>query len=739
MATKLGLHITPGSRNGYGPVAEAAPAVVLSIGDSAPLREAWEKGGRRTITIYRDMKVYEHGNAPPGFPQMTEEQARAAADDFWPQLRAEYEANPADYYQPTNEIAGGLNDPEGSDAFKEAMRSVRNLIVYETRLMELSEAEGGRFKLAIASLSGGTPGSFELWKELFVPLIRRAGEGGHIYSRHAYGPGLLTAPGPAPTDGNAGRPFKEAAYLRQQGIHTPMVITEAGPNAGYKFPGVGEFMADVKRYDQLCQQHDNIWGFCCWTYGNWRDGKPNIEKASDQLAAYLRQQGGAVRPQYPSPAVTAPAPQSDEPGAAEDVVEPAPEPAAGTGASATTTVAPEPAVEGRDMRFVTAEAGLNLRRGPSIADEVIRPLKFRTMVEVLEEGTWARVRAGGDIGFVSSQFLSAPAPPVRERERPEPEPERPEPEPEQPQPEPERPEPQPERPQPEPEPERPEEPERYRYQGRRVDFFTGIHGPASDHVWQNKAFVRMMQRLDMPILFMSNGINVNFANAGKPGRDIVRLYYSFNPEKTDPGAVYQEIREDQLRPWWNKNQRRFIFFNEVNLPPGHGQSHEGRGTHWDTPDEFARFLGICLKRAREDFPGIQLYTTPMTPSFDPWAWRKAMWDTVKDLVSGYAMHAYSGNNSDANAAAKEIADQAVTLQQRLRLQVPLAITEASVNRGNNAAQKARVAHLLPKHLAHIPGIEGVFWFAADWDDAFDVNNEGWFRKGIADAYLQQRV
>lgn len=356
---------------------------------------------------------------------------------------------------------------------------------------------------------------------------------------------------------------------------------------------------------------------------------------------------------------------------------------------------------------VIADEGLFLRVGPDRTFDSKLLMDKGTLVEVLEEGTWDHIRLGDLVGYASSKWLS-PLTPAGERLQEK------------------------------PEPAGAVASESYRYRGSPVEFFTGIHGPASDHVWNDGAFVAMMERLKMPILFMSSGINVNFRHLGDPGRNIVRLNYSFNPERSDSAkAVYRNLREDQLRQWWEKGYRRFIFFNETNLPKGVGQSHEGRGSHWDTAQEFARFLRECLQRARRDFPGIQLYTTPMSPSIEVWAWREAMWSQVSDLVRGYAMHAYSGNNENAGTAAQEIAGAATALQQQLRLQVPLVITEASVNRGRNAAQKAEVAHLLPRHLADVPGVEGVFWYVSDWDDTFDKHNEGWFRKGIADAYFQR--
>ena len=162
---------------------------------------------------------------------------------------------------------------------------------------------------------------------------------------------------------------------------------------------------------------------------------------------------------------------------------------------------------------------------------------------------------------------------------------------------------------------------------------------------------------------------------------------------------------------------------------------------WYSKEEFAQFLKHCLQRTKQEFPGIKLYTTPMTSNaaFDPWGWRAAMWQQVKGLVDGWCMHAYTGNNSDADAAAQDIANQIIHLKREFQFTIPIVVSEASVNRGNNAAQKAQVAHLLPQKLAHISGIEGVFWYAADWNKDYDVNNEGWFQNGIADAYLQQSV
>jgi hypothetical protein len=265
-----------------------------------------------------------------------------------------------------------------------------------------------------------------------------------------------------------------------------------------------------------------------------------------------------------------------------------------------------------------------------------------------------------------------------------------------------------------------------------------LHGPADDAAWNRPGFKDKIKELKLPLVFMSNGINPDFAGMGDPARNVVRLYW--NPEKVTADKAYEAIRDDQLKRWWEKGARRFIFFNEPQLTKEDGQSNEGMKIAWNSAGEFANYLKTCLSRAREEFPGIYLYTTPVTSNvaFDPWGWRNAIWAHNWDVVDGWCMHAYSANNSDASAAVKEILDQVKKLQRHFRLQIPIIVSEASVNRGDDAEQKAKVALLLAEKAAAIPGLEAVFWFAADWDPGFDVNNEGWFRKGIANAYIRLR-
>ncbi len=381
MSTKLGLHVNSGSRNGYGDVVTASPAAVIAVEEGGALVEAKKNSNGRTITIFREKKVFD--DAPQGIDHMSPEEARRAAEIFWPKLKEVYALNPADYYQVTNETGG--DNPQ----------SLANIVSFETRLMELAEQDG--LKLAVASPAGGSPGVWNNWVQYFVPLIRRAGEGGHIYSRHAYGGVVSGSNGyltkvvngkVLPADDNAGRPFREASYLRSVGIQTPMVITETGQNGGYQFPGRQAFMEDVARYDQLCMQHENIWSFCVWTYGDYQGRPANIEVVSKELANYLRSKNGAVRPTYPTIKIPL------------NSVSPT------DGTSQTHT----PATAASNTGSVNFEGGLNLRSEPSTSkgrQSIIRLLSLGTKITVLENlGDWLYVQAGEDTGYVWKEYVT---------------------------------------------------------------------------------------------------------------------------------------------------------------------------------------------------------------------------------------------------------------------------------------------------------------------------------------------
>ncbi|MGD2078715.1 MAG: GH25 family lysozyme, partial [Chloroflexota bacterium] len=292
-------------------------------------------------------------------------------------------------------------------------------------------------------------------------------------------------------------------------------------------------------------------------------------------------------------------------------------------------------------KFVTSGVGLYLRDGPTKKFDKIKLMPKGTKVEVIEEGDWDFLKVGDDVGYASSHFLKAE--PVEDAPLPSGD---------------------------------------YRYEGPAVEFYTGLHGPADDAAWKRPGFKNTINKLNLPLVFMSNGINPDFANMGDPARNVVRLYW--NPEKVSAVEAYEYIRDDQLKRWWDKGYRRFIFFNEPQLTREHGQSEEGMKIAWNSAEEFATFLKVCLGRAKKEFEGIYLYTTPVTSNeaFDPWGWREAIWKHNRKLVDAWCMHAYSGNNKNAAQAVAEILDQVKKLQRKFRLQIPIIVSEASINRGD---------------------------------------------------------
>ncbi len=321
-------------------------------------------------------------------------------------------------------------------------------------------------------------------------------------------------------------------------------------------------------------------------------------------------------------------------------------------------------------KIVTAEAGLWLREGPSTEFDKIKLMDQGDKVKLIEEGDWDFLRVGDDVGYASSSFLKSETEGELESES-------------------------------KTEAKTPASGGTYRYEGPPVKFFTGLHGPADDAAWARPGFKDKIKQLNLPLVFMSNGINPDFAGMGDPARNVVRLYW--NPEKVSADKAYAYIRDDQLKRWWGKGYKRFIFFNEPQLTREHGQSEEGMKIAWNSAEEFARYLKTCLSLAKEEFEGIYLYTTPVTSNeaFDPWGWRAAIWKHNKTLVDGWCMHAYSGNNSSVSAAVDEILDQVKKLQRQFRLQIPIIVSEASVNRGDDAEQKAQVALSLSKKAATI--------------------------------------
>ena len=264
MMSKLGIHVVQGPRNGYGEFVSAKPAVVLSVDDGGVLLEAKTKSNGHTVTIFRDTSVYLE--APPEANSGDVPLAIIAATHYYPQLRAVWLKNIANYYTITNEQGG--NDPD----------VYRSLVAYEHRIMEMANEDG--IQCVMLNLAGGSPGDFNVWAEICFPLIEWGAMYGHVYGRHAYGGGDLSVP-----DGNSNRPMGEADYLADKGCDVDIYVTEAGIDGGWGYGGDDRLSQQLIAYDNLLADYKNIKGFCGWTLGDWEGA--NCQSALHLLTNYL--------------------------------------------------------------------------------------------------------------------------------------------------------------------------------------------------------------------------------------------------------------------------------------------------------------------------------------------------------------------------------------------------------------------------------------------------------------------
>lgn len=265
--SRLGAHIVGGPRSGFGLFAASGPALVVSTEQGGAIDEV-EEVSPNTVTVFRQTRLYL--DAPQGIDQATPAQARIMAETLFPQLRAIWSTVPrANYYTV-------LNEPAGND-----FGVLPSYLAFELRMMELAEAVG--LRLCVLNLATGTPAHFTDWASRYVPHIRRAFEGGHIYGRHAYGGPLVPL-----SDGDNGtteRPLNEAAYLRAMGLTGGVAITELGINGGFGYVGDAEYTAQAIAYDSHMKAHPNIIGGALWTLGDWHGA--NWQGAIPALSQYI--------------------------------------------------------------------------------------------------------------------------------------------------------------------------------------------------------------------------------------------------------------------------------------------------------------------------------------------------------------------------------------------------------------------------------------------------------------------
>lgn len=165
---------------------------------------------------------------------------------------------------------------------------------------------------------------------------------------------------------------------------------------------------------------------------------------------------------------------------------------------------------------------------------------------------------------------------------------------------------------------------------------------------------------------------------------------------------------------------------------------------WANASELGEWLWGMTNIIKSNCPGAMVYFPGMSPGV-PWTNQfgitNVAWPICRPVMDGFCLHAYTGNVTDTNAAAAEIVTQVVEAQKYLNLQVPLILSEASVNRAAAPQFKASVYRAIETSLRSVAGIEAVSWFISSWAQApagEDANQESWLKYGIGTAYLNTR-
>ena len=272
----------------------------------------------------------------------------------------------------------------------------------------------------------------------------------------------------------------------------------------------------------------------------------------------------------------------------------------------------------------------------------------------------------------------------------------------------------------------------YKYNGPPVTFSPALHAPGSDGEWLRPQVQALYDKVKLPVKWLSNGISADYwQRFNKPVFHLIRVFWKADQKKTPQQAWDQDIKDGVLRFYANGG-RNFELLNEVNI--------EGVGVNWNNGDEAGAWLVGLATIIRGNCPEARLYFPGMSPGV-PWtnqfAWTNKAWPMLKPHCHGFCLHAYTGIVNDEVAAAAEIINQVKEAQVYLNLQVPLVLSEASVNRAAAPAYKARVYRRVENGLRSVPGIQAVCWFISSWENApnnEDSNQESWVKYGIGEAY-----
>ena len=255
MSSLIGIHAT---KNGIKQLPSRAILSLNGVGLGG------DEIHQDTIKIVRDTRVFPDGEAPPDFNSFVPGDVTwQQYGEYWYSQRTEnggsfknaWNLNPADYYQICNEQGG-------NDAW-----ALQRLVDIERAISQAANADGRQ--CCILNLAGGTPGDFELWKQIIAPFILWAWQNGrNIYGRHCYADKFVNDDGSI-VPGQPQRIIDELEYLKSQGYQGGMVLTECGLYGGYGVANYTYFEQQAKRWEAALMAYADIFiGLCWWEGGN---------------------------------------------------------------------------------------------------------------------------------------------------------------------------------------------------------------------------------------------------------------------------------------------------------------------------------------------------------------------------------------------------------------------------------------------------------------------------------------
>jgi hypothetical protein len=262
--SKLGVHVVFGPRDGLddflAQCAEAGqPVAVVKCVDDFEAAFHAKRYSAKTFTVGRvnsvrltnknfaDMQAWEPAefNPPKEFHYAT---AQEAARQYYGLVKPIWLLNPViDAWETFNEFS--WHWPWQADFYLE--------------LMDLAEADG--FRLGLWSPSAGNPPE-EFYPDIARTCRRAKAHGDHIMCVHEYGLAGLLKDAPHSLVTRYRSLYK---FLEQEDAVIPLVISEAGENAGGGFTGVETFLTDFAWYDEQLTRDSYVIGCAAWTLGDF--------------------------------------------------------------------------------------------------------------------------------------------------------------------------------------------------------------------------------------------------------------------------------------------------------------------------------------------------------------------------------------------------------------------------------------------------------------------------------------